>query len=75
MRTYLYLLHCLGCSPLDDIIDRLGGPGCVAEMTGRRGRMVRRSPQSQPQYELRDKDLPGGLDSINVTEVGQHSLP
>ena len=65
----------LGFSPLDDIIDRLGGPNCVAEMTGRRGRIVRRSPHSQPQYELRDKNSPGGLDSINVKEVGGPLLP
>ena len=59
----------LSSSPLDEIIDKLGGPTAVAEMTGRRGRMVQRSPSSKPQYELRDKDSAGGLDSINVKEV------
>ena len=70
----LVVLRFLPFSPLDEIIDKLGGPSCVAEMTGRRGRMVQRSPRSKPQYELRDKDSAGGLDSINVKEVGRRSL-
>ena len=69
----LVVLRFLSSSPLDEIIDKLGGPSCVAEMTGRRGRMVQRSPRSKPQYELRDKDSAGGLDSINVKEVSCRS--
>ena len=58
-------------SPLDEIIDKLGGPGCVSEMTGRRGRIVRRSQTDKPQYEQRsaDVDAYGGLESLNVQEV------
>ncbi|XP_064639306.1 uncharacterized protein LOC135494911 [Lineus longissimus] len=55
-------------SPLDEIIDLLGGPDAVAEMTGRRARIVRRSPQDRPQYELRDSESSGGIDSLNVRE-------
>lgn len=58
-------------SPLDEIIDKLGGPGCVSEMTGRRGRIVRRSQTDKPQYEQRsaDVDAYGAIDSLNVQEV------
>ena len=54
-------------SPLDDLIDRLGGPGSVAEMTGRKGRLVRVGGD-RVQYELRDS---GGsaLESLNNQEV------
>ena len=39
-------------SPLDWIIDALGGPSCVAEMTGSRGRIGRKS-NGKLQYETR----------------------
>ena len=54
-------------SPLDELIDQLGGPGSVAEMTGRRGRVVR-GKGNQVCYEQRDI---GGsaLESLNNTEV------
>lgn len=55
-------------SPLDEIIDKLGGPECVAEMTGRRGRVVRRSHDDTPHYELRAAENVGAVDSLNVTE-------
>ena len=61
-------------SPLDEIIDQLGGPRQVAEMTGRRGRMVRRGEGDPPQYELRDADSNGGVDTLNVREVGVSEL-
>ena len=57
------------CSPLDELVDRLGGPGCVAEMTGRKGRVVREgSREDRVRYELRDS---GGsaLESLNNTEA------
>lgn len=41
-------------SPLDALIDALGGPGEVAEMTGRRGRLVRRNGVLK--YDLRPEN-------------------
>jgi hypothetical protein len=64
--VYFYVFS----SPLDEIIDQLGGPDAIAEMTGRRARIVRRNPQDRPQYELRDSENTGGIDSLNVREVG-----
>ncbi|CAH1780986.1 unnamed protein product, partial [Owenia fusiformis] len=55
-------------SPLDDITDQLGGPEAVAEMTGRRGRIVRHNPGDVPAYELRASDNLAGLESLNVKE-------
>lgn len=57
---------------MDDIIDKLGGPKNVAEMTGRKGRIVRHSPQETPRYELRTPNAEsyGGIESLNVQEVG-----
>ena len=40
-------------SPLDALIDALGGSQEVAEMTGRRGRLVRNSRSGRFKYELR----------------------
>ncbi|XP_029633048.1 protein strawberry notch homolog 1 isoform X1 [Octopus sinensis] len=58
-------------SPLDSIIDLLGGPEAVAEMTGRRGRVVRSNDTGCPRYELRDSLSSGSsseLESLNVNE-------
>ncbi|XVF77793.1 hypothetical protein PTKIN_Ptkin14bG0075000 [Pterospermum kingtungense] len=41
-------------NPLDDIIDQLGGPDKVAEMTGRRGMLVRASSGKGVTYQARN---------------------
>ncbi|KAK3607117.1 hypothetical protein CHS0354_014268 [Potamilus streckersoni] len=57
-------------SPLDEIIDKLGGPQNVSEMTGRKGRIVRNSSNDTPHYEHRtpDSDAYGAIESLNVQE-------
>ena len=57
-------------SPLDDIIDQLGGPSHVAEMTGRKGRVVR-DHLGKPRYQRRESDVTGDVESLNVNEVRQ----
>ena len=54
-------------SPLDDLIDQLGGVSSVAEMTGRKGRIVR-GEDSKLKYELRDAEGEA-LESLNNSEV------
>lgn len=51
-------------APLDDLIDRLGGPTAVAEMTGRSARIVRR--HGILKFEQRSST--GGTDSLNIEE-------
>lgn len=51
---------------LDQLIDELGGPENVAEMTGRKGRVVQ-SDDGSIQYESRSgQDAP--LETLNITE-------
>lgn len=51
---------------LDELIDDLGGPDCVAEMTGRKGRVVS-NPDGTVSYQSRSKqDVP--LELLNITE-------
>uniref|UniRef100_A0A8B9HJ26 Protein strawberry notch homolog 2 n=1 Tax=Astyanax mexicanus TaxID=7994 RepID=A0A8B9HJ26_ASTMX len=56
----------LPLNTLDELIDRFGGPERVSEMTGRKGRVVRR-PDGRVQYESRAEQ---GLtiDHVNVKE-------
>ncbi|XP_038050120.1 protein FORGETTER 1-like [Patiria miniata] len=55
-------------SPLDDIIDQLGGASAVAEMTGRKGRMVRDGPNAQARYQPRTPADSFDVNSLNVQE-------
>ncbi|KAJ8613239.1 hypothetical protein CTAYLR_004535 [Chrysophaeum taylorii] len=57
-------------SPLDVLIDALGGTGKVAEMTGRSSRIARRDPSAGPlRYEVRDQQGSGSSsDSLNIRE-------
>ena len=50
------------------MIDQLGGPANVAEMTGRRGRIVRQNLSAEPRYEARETDN-SNVDSLNIQEV------
>uniref|UniRef100_J3MRB3 PHD-type domain-containing protein n=1 Tax=Oryza brachyantha TaxID=4533 RepID=J3MRB3_ORYBR len=57
-------------NPLDDIIDQLGGPDNVAEITGRRGMLIRASDGKGVVYQARNKkDV--ALDMINIHEKQQ----
>ena len=59
-------------NPLDELIDRLGGPTRVAEMTGRKGRLVRRKDgESGVKWEARNAsgvDKGSSLEMINILE-------
>ena len=52
---------------LDQLIDELGGPENVAEMTGRKGRVVQDQVSGDVRYESRSEaDIP--LETLNLTE-------
>ncbi|KAK6934763.1 Zinc finger, PHD-finger, partial [Dillenia turbinata] len=54
-------------NPLDDIIDQLGGPDKVAEITGRRGMLVRASNGKGVTYQARNtKDVT--MEMVNMHE-------
>lgn len=54
-------------NPLDDIIDQIGGPDRVAEMTGRRGMLVRASSGKGVVYQARNtKDV--SMEMVNMHE-------
>ncbi|KAB2636953.1 protein strawberry notch [Pyrus ussuriensis x Pyrus communis] len=54
-------------NPLDDIIDQLGGPDNVAEMTGRRGMLVRASGGKGVTYQARNtKEI--SMEMVNMHE-------
>lgn len=54
-------------NPLDDIIDQLGGPDKVAEITGRRGMLVRASNGKGVTYQTRNtKDVT--MEMVNMHE-------
>ena len=61
----------LGLPPnfLDMLVDQLGGKAAVAEMTGRRARIVR-GPAGRGVFELRARPDTVEMDSLNVTEAG-----
>ncbi|XP_022110300.1 protein strawberry notch homolog 1-like isoform X2 [Acanthaster planci] len=57
---------CLPNNTLDELIDELGGPENVAEMTGRKGRVVS-NDDGYVRYESRSEyDIP--LETLNLTE-------
>ncbi|XP_043701868.1 protein FORGETTER 1 isoform X2 [Telopea speciosissima] len=65
----LEIIRSLGLpnNPLDDIIDQLGGPDNVAEMTGRRGMLVRASGGKGVIYQARNtKDVT--MEMVNMHE-------
>jgi hypothetical protein len=52
---------------LDELIDKLGGKHAVAEMTGRKARIVRNN-NNRPVYEARAKPDSSEMDSLNIKE-------
>ncbi|KAL8461796.1 hypothetical protein ACS0TY_033048 [Phlomoides rotata] len=57
-------------NPLDDIVDQLGGPDKVAEITGRRGMLVRASGGKGVTYQARNtKDVT--MEMVNMHEKQQ----
>merc|ERR1719483_827916 len=57
----------LPANTLDQLIDELGGPENVSEMTGRKGRVVQDQVSGDVRYESRSEmDIP--LETLNLTE-------
>ncbi len=57
----------LPANTLDQLIDELGGPENVSEMTGRKGRVVQDSVRGEVRYESRsEQDVP--LETLNLAE-------
>merc|ERR1719284_1697039 len=57
-------------NPLDEIIDGLGGPNAVAEMTGRKGRLIRQENEGV-RFEARNASglsAVTSMDAINIKE-------
>jgi hypothetical protein len=50
-------------NPLDDLIERLGGPGAVAEMTGRKARLLRQE-NGKYEYVQRSKEAETTADKV-----------
>ena len=58
----------LPANTLDELIDELGGPGLVSEMTGRKGRVVMDDKTGEFRYESRSTDESVSLEMLNCTE-------
>lgn len=56
----------LPTNTLDELVDGLGGPDKVAEMTGRRGRVVS-LPNGDVQYQLRS-EADVSMEELNIIE-------
>ncbi|XP_017244073.1 protein FORGETTER 1 [Daucus carota subsp. sativus] len=57
----------LPLNPLDDILDQLGGPDKVAEITGRRHRLIRERDGNGVRYQPRNsKDV--SMEMVNINE-------
>ncbi|KAK0409136.1 hypothetical protein QR680_004360 [Steinernema hermaphroditum] len=57
----------LPANTLDHLIDELGGPQFVAELTGRKGRVVTK-PDGEVCYELRSANVDVALEKMNLEE-------
>ena len=58
----------LPANSLDELIDELGGPSLVCEMTGRKGRVVMDDKTGEFRYESRCTDESVSLELLNCTE-------
>ena len=58
----------LPANSLDELIDELGGPSLVSEMTGRKGRVVMDDKTGEFRYESRCTDENVSLELLNCTE-------
>uniref|UniRef100_A0A915DG43 Strawberry notch n=1 Tax=Ditylenchus dipsaci TaxID=166011 RepID=A0A915DG43_9BILA len=58
----------LPANTLDQLINHLGGPTYVAEMTGRRGRVITREDTGEVQYELRNTNSDAPVECMNLEE-------
>jgi len=58
----------LPANSLDELIDELGGPSLVSEMTGRKGRVVMDDKTGEFRYESRCTDESVSLELLNCTE-------